>query len=259
MKNYDKTPSFYNSEEVFNNFLRSTSYYTGIQECLINIVNLTKPKKIVELGSATGASTFLLAERYSGRGISIVGYDFRENIVEEARRLNKFKNVSFACKDMVEFAKEPTDADFVFMLYSFHHIVDPLENKIQFLKNLYKNMKKGAYVCVLETFIPENVKLSDKEKIKEFWKLRSEEAYASTFWAALKYKDLTKENIKTAEKIASFSEKNEHTCGPLVAKRENEYLVQRSWLKEKGKKAGFKVLLDQPINAIGEGVVLLQK
>lgn len=257
MKNFDKTPSFYNSEEVFNNFLKSTSYYRAIQECLVNIVKFTNPKQIVVLGSATGSSTFLLAEKFGDK--NIVGYDFRENIVEEAKRLNKYNNANFFCMDMVDFAKTDIKADLVFMLHSFHHIVDPLQKKIEFLSNLYKNMKKNSYVCILEAFIPEDVKLEDSDKILNLWELRSNEGYASTFWNVLKDKTLTKENIKMAESIASFSKENEYQAGVLVAKRDNEYLVHKSWLKEQAEKIGFKAILVQSINAIGEGVVLLQK
>lgn len=217
MKNFDKTPSFYNSEEVFTNFLKQTSFYKAMQNCLLNIVKLTNPKQIVELGSATGASTFLVASNFKDK--KIIGYDFRQNIVDEAKSLNKYKNASFECMDMVDFAKQKVNADLVYMLCSFHHIVDPLKNKIEFLKNLYKNMKKGAYVCVLESFIPENIELVDKDEIVKFWEIRSNESYASTFWNVLNGKELTKENIKEAEKIAKFSKENEYQAGVLVAKR----------------------------------------
>ena len=45
--------------------------------------------------------------------------------------------------DKADFAKKDIKADLIFMLQSFHHIVDPLHNKVGFLNNLYKNMKKG--------------------------------------------------------------------------------------------------------------------
>lgn len=257
MKDFDKTPSFYNNEETFNNFLKSTSYYKAIQECLVNIVKFTNPTQIVELGSATGSSTFLLAEKFANK--NIIGYDFRRNIVEEAKRLNKYYNASFLCMDMVDFAKTDIKADLVFMLHSFHHIVDPLQNKIEFLNNLYKNMKKGSYVCVMEAFIPEDIKLDDKDKILKLWEIRSNEGYASTFWNVLKDKEFTTENIKTAETISSFCKENEYAAGVLVAKRDNEYLVHKSWLKKQAEQIGFKTILVQSINAIGEGVVLLQK
>lgn len=257
MKDYSKTPSFYNSEEVFSNYLKQTSYYTAIQNCLLCVIKITNPKSVVELGSATGSSTFLIAENFPDK--TLVGYDFRQNIVDEARRLNKYKNVSFECMDMVDFAKSSVSVDFVFMLYAFHHIVDPLENKVEFLKNMYKNMKKGSYICVLESFIPEEIDLNDSEKLVEFWRLRSNEGYASTFWNLIKNKDLSKSSIKDAEKVANFCKKNEFDAGVLVSKRDNEYLVHRSWLKEQGESIGFKIVLDQSINAIGEGVVLFQK
>ena len=257
MKTYDKTPSFYNNEEVFNSFLKSTSYYKGIQECLLNVIRFTNANEIVELGSATGASTFLIAENFPSKNIT--GYDFRQNIIDEAKKLNKFENVNFITMDMVEYAKNKIKADLVFMLYSFHHIIDPLQNKIDFLTNLHKNMKRKSYVCILETFIPENINLDDKNKILKLWEMRSNEGYSSTFWSVLKGKDLTTKNIKLAEEIASFSKKNEFEAGKLVAKRNNEYLVHKSWIEEQAKKIGFKVILTKPINAMGEGVVLLQK
>lgn len=256
MENYDKTPSFYNNEEVFNNFLKQTSYYKAIQECLLSIIKFTNPNHIVELGSATGSSSFLVAENFADK--TIVGYDFRQNIVDEARRLNKFSNASFECMDMVEFAKTNITADLVFMLHSFHHIVDPLNNKVEFLSNLYKNMKKGSFVCILEAFIPEECKLNDKADIVKLWELRSNEGYASTFWNVIKDKQLTEENIEKAEQIAAFCKENEYQAGLLVAERDNEYLVHRSWLKTQAEEIGFKVLLDQSINSIGEGAVLFQ-
>lgn len=160
---------------------------------------------------------------------------------------------------MVEFAKEKTDADLIFMLHSFHHIVDPLQNKIDFLQNLYKNMKEGSFVSIMEAFIPDDMDLNDQEKIIDLWRLRSQEGYASTFWNALKDKELDEENVELARQIAEFCRENEFEAGKLVAKRDNEYLVHKSWLKSEVEKIGFKVILCENINAIGEGVVLLQK
>lgn len=257
MNDFDKTPSFYNSEEIFNNFLKQTSYYKAIQECLVHIVEITNPTQIVELGSATGASTFLLAKQFPNK--FIMGYDFRQNVVDEANRLNKYSNVQFSCMDMLEFAKQKTKADMVFMLHSFHHIIDPLQNKVDFLKNLYKNINKGTYVCILEAFIPEEVSLDDKANIIKLWELRSNEGYASTFWNVLKDKGFTPKNIKQAEDIATYCRKNEYEAGVLVAERRNEYLVHKSWLKQQAKNIGYKTIFVQSINAIGEGVVLMQK
>lgn len=257
MKNFDKTPSFYNSKEVFDKYLNNTSYYKAIQKCLIKIVNFVNPKKVIELGSATGSSTFKVAEKF--KNTKIIGYDFRANIVEEAKKLNKFDNVDFICKDMLDFAKEKTNADMIFLLYAFHHIIDPLQTKIDFLKNLHKNMKIGAYICILETFIPEDIGLNDKEKIVNFWQLRSQEGYASTFWNALKGRDVKVENLTRAKEIADFCKENEYEAGLLVAERKDEYLVHKSWIKNEAEKIGFKTILIQDINALGEGVILLQK
>ena len=255
-KDFEVTPSFFNNEETFEKYLGNTSYYLGLQNNVLKIIKLAKSKKVLEFGSATGSTSILIAEKFSD--VAVVGVDMREDVVQIAKDLAQKKgvdNVEFKVGDMLTCAKEKIDADFVLMLYSFHHIVDPLDNKIDFLKNLYNSIQKGTYVCIAETFIPDGVK--DRDSIINVWSIRKDEGFASTFWSSLD--SLSQGSIERAISIGEYCAKNEYLAGELVADRNEEYLIEPTWLIEQATNAGFKVIINQPINIIEDRIILLQK
>lgn len=259
VSDFTKTPSYFNNTETFEKYLGQTSYYLGLQQAVKKIVALTAPKKVVELGSATGATTVMLASEFPK--IKFVGCDIREDVTHIARDAAKEKalaNAEFIAEDMCRTVEKPIDAELVVLLYSFHHILDPLEKKIKFLTDAYSNMRKNSFLCIAETFIPECAKdNADSESILELWNVRKDEGGASTFWKALR--SLDGEGIAHARSVAEYCKDNEFFAGELVADRRDEYLVKRSWLDEKGRAAGFATVLNEPVNNIGDGVVLFEK
>lgn len=254
---YQNTPSFYNNEDFFNQYLGCTSYYTGLQNVVKKIIKLTNAHKVLELGSALGTTTLTVAKEYPN--VVFCGSDIRADIVDQANKeAKKYKNVSFMQADMCEHvaSSELSEFDLVFLLYSFHHILDPLDKKIEFLKNCYANMKEGSYLLIAETFLPEDTEtLNDSVQIRRLFEYRAAEGYASTFWAALS----SLNGIEYAQKVANVSSKEELEAGKLVNERNEEYLVKFSWLISAAKACGFKVVIAEPVNSIMEKALLLQK
>lgn len=255
--NYQNTPSFYNNEEFFNQYLGCTSYYIGLQTVVKKIIKITNAHRVLELGSALGTTTVAMAREYPN--VMFSGSDIRDDVViqanEDAKELN---NVSFVQADMCEHVKSDTlsEFDLIFLLYSFHHILDPLENKINFLKNCYDNMKVGCYLLITETFLPEDAEtLKENLQIKRLFDQRAAEGYASTFWAALN----SLKDVEAAKEVAKVSFKEELEAGHLVNERKEEYLVKFSWLVETARVCGFKVIIAEPVNSIMEKALLLQK
>ena len=76
---FDKTPSYFNTEEAFEKYLGMTSYYLGLQKCTEKLIRLASPKSVAELGSATGATCIRLAKRFSD--VRFVGIDMRADVV----------------------------------------------------------------------------------------------------------------------------------------------------------------------------------
>lgn len=259
MSDFTKTPSYFNNKETFEKYLGQTSYYLALQDAVKKIISIIKPSKVLELGSATGATTIKMANIF--KSIKFVGIDMRSDVtsiaVKEANE-KKVLNVDFLTADMCEIVKDKLDEDMIYMLYSYHHILDPIEKKITFLRDVYKNMKKKSYLCIAETFIPETATdLYDSEEILRLWRVRKEEGAASTFWKALA--SLKESDLDLTHQIAEYSRENEYLAGELVAKRQDEYLIKRSWLADIGSNAGFKVIINEPVNALGDGVILFVK
>lgn len=254
---YQNTPSFYNNENFFNKYLGCTSYYMGLQNVVKKIIKLTNARRVLELGSALGTTTIEMSKEYPD--IIFTGSDIRGDVINQAiEKAKDYANVKFMQKDMCQHVKESAicEYDLIFLLYSFHHILDPLENKVDFLKNCYANMKKGSYLLITETFIPEDAKTLEYDvQIQQLFKQRAIEGYASTFWTAL---DSLCE-VEVAKSIANVSFNEELEAGHLVNERKDEYLVKFSWLIETAKSCGFKVIVEEPVNSIMEKALLLQK
>lgn len=254
---YQNTPSFYNNEEFFNQYLGCTSYYTSLQNVVKKIIKITDAHSVLELGSALGTTTLAMAKEYPN--IVFSGSDIREDVVAQANEeAQKYNNVAFVQEDMCEHVTSTalSGFDLIFLLYSFHHILDPLENKIEFLKNCYTNMKSGSYLLITETFLPEETEeLKENLQIKRLFEQRAAEGYASTFWSTLS--SITE--VEIAKKAANVSLNEELEAGRLVNERNEEYLVKFSWLVEAAKTCGFKVVIAEPVNSIMEKALLLQK
>ena len=256
MDNYDVTPSYFKNCEYFEQYLGRTSYYTGLQNALERCIHMAEPQKVLDLGCALGTTTFLMAEKFPKTEFN--GLDMRKDVVsktnreQEARDSKWHGNASFIQADMMDFVTKPELAEYglIYMLYSFHHIPDPKESKMKFLRDAYTNMAPGAYLWIGETFLPD-----DGTSIESFWDMRSHEGYASTFWSCLD----RGASIKTARDAANVSKKEEMEAGYLVEWRNTEYLVLRHWAAEQIEEAGFKLVIDEPVNALGDGVLFARK
>jgi hypothetical protein len=171
-------------------------------------------------------------------------------------------NVSFQQGDMMTYAQgDLSSFDFIFLLYNFHHIKDVKNetderkanaNKQEFLRNCYKNMKAGSYLCVADIFVP-----SDNTEVAKLFARRIEEGYFSTFWNALT--SLKKLEISSAQRTASYCRQNEHEIGLYVQEREHEYPITLTWLEECADKLGFAIILNEEVNVVGDAIVLIKK
>lgn len=260
ISDYQNTPSFYNNESYFSKYLGCTSYYISLQNVVRKIVSIIKPQMVLELGSALGTTSIKLSQEY--KSTQFKGVDMRSDVVNCANsQVSGIGNVSFVTFDMCQYAKSKqiSENDLIYMLYSFHHIPDPINKKIEFLEDCFHNMKNGAYLLITETFLPESVNqdLRDDIIIHKLFKKRAEEGYASTFWNALE--SLSDEGINVAKSVANVSREEEQRAGELVNIRKDEYLVKLSWLLDLSTKIGYKIILCEPVNSIMEYAILLNK
>jgi len=251
---YEDTPSQYNSTEFFTKYLGRTSYYTLLQSVVTDLATTIDPTEILELGTGTGDTAIRLSNELPDTPITAI--DNRETAVEEARGQTEAEALTFAVGDMTEYVATTQELpELVVMLYSFHHIPDPLRHKKDFLRQCYRGLPDGGYLCIAEGFLSD-MDLRETE-LSERWEQRKTEAYASTFWASLD--GLDADSIADAQQVGEFSARHEQEAGENVIDRDGEYLVSRDWVEYQAGAKGLDVVLSEPCNSLGEGVVLLQK
>ncbi len=258
MSEYDETPSFYSNEETFEKYLGQTSYYLSLQNSVVEIVSHVAPDQITELGSGTGETTIRLADEFPSAEVR--GIDNRESVTEISRKALSdldLPNLRFETADMREHVQHSLP-EMVVMLYSFHHIPDPLQQKVEFLEACYETLPDGGYICIAETFLKTDARneLADRE-VRSTWADRGLEGYASTFWSALD--GLDPADIEHAQDVGEFSRQHEREAGENVRTRDEEYLITMDWVVEHAQNVGFDIVLAEPVNSLGDGIVLLQK
>ncbi len=177
---------------------------------------------------------------------------------EEQARLRQLDNVRFTQGDLLDYVDENKHLpDLVYMLYVFHHIPDPSEKKIEFLKTCKDKLPEGGYLCIADVFIPETPNKTELEaRLLQNWSMRIMEAYSSVFWTALD--DVNPESVARAQQAGRYSMKQEQEAGDLVIRRDKEYMVSTAWLVEEAGKIGFSVIVNEPVNTVGDSVVLLR-
>lgn len=155
MSEYDRTPSFYSDDDTFEKYLGQTSYYLALQRSVVDLVSHVAPDQILELGSGTGTTTLRLADDFPET--EVLGIDNRETVIEISRAKVEergLSNVAFETADMTEFVTASDSlSEMVVLLYSFHHIPDPLQQKIDFLEDCYANLPEKGHICIAETFL----------------------------------------------------------------------------------------------------------
>ena len=258
MENYKNTPSFYNTKEVFQKYLAMTSYYTILQDAVCKIVKYCNPKTILELGSGTGSTACRLAKE--NKNSFVIAVDMRKNMIDIGRKISQKKNINnidFIKSEMVDYIEKQREiSEIIVLLYSFHHILDPDENKIEFLRLCRSKLPKNGKICIGETFLPDcSNRAILNSKITECWSKRILEGYSSTFWASLD--GISYDSIERAREIANFSMEHEKKAGELVLHRDNEYLVTMNWLLKQATSLGYNVEIAEPCNSVGDAVILL--
>lgn len=255
---YENTPSFYRDQETFERFLGYTSYYQFLQDSTCKLLRFLKPTTVAELGSGTGATALRIASEIDS--VSVTAVDNSPEMVEVGVRnaaLKGITNVRFILGDMrYNVAEYVARADVVLMLHSFHHIEDPLENKARFLRSCYSNLRSGSWLCIAETFAPVSIGSNQfAGEVRRLWKQRILEAKASSFWNSLS--SLCDDDLANSRSISEFASGCEGEAGGFVEQRIYEYSVALADLESLATDVGFHVRLMEPVNSVGDAIVLL--
>lgn len=252
----EKEPKYQLDDEV--SYLETCTYYKKLQNAVSKLVKFISPNYMVELGCGNGNTTVRLA--LENPMTSIVALEIVKERVENSSisaKNRKVRNITFVQGDFTKLKNfNLKNCGLVMMMYSFTWILDPLKNKIDFLKGLYDNLSEGAYILIADTFL-----LSKEgtlpEQLERLFYARKKESKEEAFWENLS--GLSGKELSNAKSSICKAETNEDEIYKDAQERTQRCFVARQWLSDTATKIGYKVLISEYVNGLNDGVVLLKK
>ncbi len=246
----------FESDEEFKQYMSDTIAYTNMQNTISKLVKFVAPQYLIEFGSGNGATSIRLARE--NPHTSIVAVDLREKMIGLSKeKVNKHhvSNVTFINNDLTNLANyNLKNANCVLMMYSFKYIADPVENKINFLKDLYDRMQTGAYLIIGETFVEKG---ATKEEVQKQFEDRYYNNSKDIFWDSLK--GLTDQDVANSLDIQKQNRAHTKQQVKSAVERDGVYHVSREWLKKAVTDVGFKVVLGERLNSLSDAIFVMVK
>ncbi len=261
--------AFFITEEEFSEFLGKTDHYKSLQDKVVRLANPQPGNLVLELGAGVGHTALALAKKCEDA--HVIAIENRPEVIKIGKSIAKREgasNIEFKYCDMRGIGdllkKEKLNPDIVVFLYSFHHIPHPIERKKKVAEDLFALAKPGAKVIIGDSVVPISAEDRDYEnRVLEQERLRPRIAYLTVFWEEyLKAREkgkAHKDALKLAKKCATKSKALEELAGKKLAEQDGEYPVTLEELRTIWQEAGFRILLCEEINVIGEAILFCVK
>jgi len=123
---------------------------------MIKPIEFFSNDKILDMCCGTGNVTFAIREKV-GENAEIIGIDLSSNQIQQAKKINRFRNVKFIEGDATRTNFESDYFDKVVIPHALHEM--PRKTQLKVLAEIRRILKNGGKVIVLEEDIPGNILL----------------------------------------------------------------------------------------------------
>ena len=141
----------------------------NLEEALLNTnkfmadkVNLTSNDKVLDAGCGIGGSSIWIASNYKAK---VVGVTLSPKQVKKAKQLAEANTVDepvqFYARDYLNTKFEDNSFDVIWVIESVCHA----NNKIDFLEEAYRLLRKGGRLIIADGFLIRNIKNNEEQKI----------------------------------------------------------------------------------------------
>jgi len=120
----------------------------------------SKTIRILDLGCGTGLTSKVILEK--NKNIFITALDLEKNMINQAKKRIKSKNVQFVCKNAFNFLPtlKTESFDFVVSALTIHNFTRKNRNKL--LKQIFRILKQGGCLINADKYSLDNSKEQDK-------------------------------------------------------------------------------------------------
>lgn len=145
--NNQEIKDFYNSmlKKRVEDFVIGNERVSRAYDEISKLIQIYKPKKILEIGCGIGDISFKIAEQFPLS--EIIGFDISKSTIDFGKNIFKMPNFNLVyCNDFIELNEfiENEEFDFIFLIDVFEHLDD--QNKNSFIDFLKKKMNKNSLI-----------------------------------------------------------------------------------------------------------------
>lgn len=122
-------------------------------------IQKSNPGEVLDLCCGTGKFTFTINSFAQGKQ-QITGYDFSAEMLDKARETAKetgVENINFIQGDVVQMPFKDETFDAIGVSFGFRNLTYNNENENQHISEIYRVLKKGSSLYILESGSPQNL------------------------------------------------------------------------------------------------------
>lgn len=161
----------------------------------VNVANLKKDYKILDVGTGTGKMAYAFAKR----GYEVIGVDLSEAMLNVANKNNKYKNLRFQVGDATNLKFDDNSFDVCCASFLLHETPQMIREKI--LKEMVRVTKPKGLILIVDYGLPEN-------RVGRFLVYNIVKAYEYKYYVEFIKSDLDvfllKSGIQIQEKLPVF-------------------------------------------------------
>lgn len=121
-----------------------------IRDRVVDFTNARSGSRILDIGTGTGKQAFAFAKT----GHEVVGIDLSEDMLNVAKRKNKYENVKFQIADAAHLPFEDKRFDVCCVSFALHDMLATIREKA--LKEMSRVTKPNGMVVIVDYALPEN-------------------------------------------------------------------------------------------------------
>jgi demethylmenaquinone methyltransferase/2-methoxy-6-polyprenyl-1,4-benzoquinol methylase len=127
-----------------------TAFMSRLRDSVANSADAKTGSRILDVATGTGKQAFAFAKR----GYDVVGIDLSEDMLEVAKKSNRYENARFEVADAMNLPFEDNSFDVSSVSFALHDMIPTVREKA--LKEMVRTTKPKGTIIIVDYALPEN-------------------------------------------------------------------------------------------------------